>query len=160
VWAWLVPDLVEAARENAAIAEKRWVQAGYHLQHWFTTLASAEIGLYADDPEAALERLQSDWKRLFFVRQIQIVRVESSHLRGRLLLALARKKDDSKLVELARRDAQSLEREGTPWTLAFGRSLSAATASFTDPTRSLAIVREVEGQFEMLDMKLYAAVAR
>jgi len=160
IWAWLGPDEVEAARQQVQIAESQWVQAGYHLQHWYTTMARAEVDLYADTPSESLARLAGEWKKLLFLRKIQYTRIEVWYLRARLSLACARKKFEPALLALVRADASSILHEGAHWGIALGRLLLACAASFDDTELSLRLLRELEGQFDALDMKLHQEVVR
>jgi serine/threonine protein kinase len=164
-WAWLGPDQPELALEQVQLAERRWSADGYYLQHWYTTQAFGEVALYRDDPEPAFRRLQSEWKRMFVIRhKIQFTRGEILILRGRLALALARKKADRSYLELAGKDAQALLRENAPWIKAHGRLMQASVDSFgndaQDKERTLRALEQVEGQFDVVDMLLMAAVTR
>ncbi|MEY4509520.1 MAG: hypothetical protein RLZZ450_1642 [Pseudomonadota bacterium] len=160
IWAWLGPDQVETARQQVEIAGTQWVQAGYHLQHWYTTMARAEVDLYAGTPADSLARLADEWKKLLFLRKIQYTRLEVWYLRGRLLLASALNAFDAGLLERAREDARSMLKEGAHWGNALGRLLLAGAASFDDLELSLRLLRELEGQFDALDMRLHYEVVR
>jgi serine/threonine protein kinase len=159
-WAWLGPDRPDEARRQAQLAEGQWNQAGYHLQHWYTTQALGEIDLYLDAVEASKTRLDAEWKRMFFLQQIQHTRIEMWYLRARVLLATARRAFDPALLKAARADANRLRKERTLWSGALSRLLLACAASFETPNEALAILQEVEGQFDVIDMRLHAAVAR
>lgn len=160
IWAWLGPDQLEAAREQVAIAATQWVQAGYHLQHWYTTMARAEVDLYAGTPADSLARLASEWKKLVFLRKIQYTRLEVWYLRGRLSLSSALIVFSAGLLESVRDDAQSMLKEGAHWGNALGRLLLACAASFDDVELSFRLLRELEGQFDALDMRLHCEVVR
>lgn len=159
-WAWLGPDQPDTARQQVGIAEQQWAQDGYHLQHWYATLAYGEIDLYTGAPELAWKRLNAEWRALFFLRMIQHTRCEALYLRARLALALASQRDDPKLLARARRDARSLVREGVGWALAFGRLIEASCLAFSAPVKAAAALREVEGMFDALDMTIFALACR
>jgi eukaryotic-like serine/threonine-protein kinase len=158
-WAWLGQDAPHLAREQVAIAERQWSQAGYHLQHYYTTHALVDIGLYEGNVDALWERIQSEWSSAFFVRQIQHARVELTCMRARVALTLAAQTGRNVYLEQARADARALVREGAPWTLALGRLVEAGVLTFEDRGRSASLLKEVEGQFEAVDMKLHAQAA-
>ncbi|HEX5656724.1 MAG TPA: AAA family ATPase, partial [Polyangiales bacterium] len=160
IWAWLGPDQVDEAYRQVKIAEDQWNQEGYHLQHWYTTQALAEVDLYADQPARSLERLNREWKQLLFLRKIQYTRIEVWHTRARLSIALARQGDRKKLLASAREDARAILREDVSWGFAIGRLMEACVASYTDVERTLALLRELEGQFDALDMRLHQEVVR
>lgn len=160
IWAWLGPDQVDEAQRQLMLAEQQWNQPGYQLQHWYTTQALAEVDLYMDQPSRSHERLLREWRQLWFLQRTQYTRIESWHTRARLALALARKGDRKKLLRAARADARSILREDVPWGFALGRLLEACAASFDAPERALATLRELEGQFDALDMNLHQQVSR
>jgi hypothetical protein len=151
---------VDAARQQVQIAEGQWVQAGYHLQHWYTTMARAEVDLYADTPGESLARLSGEWKKMLFLRKIQYTRIEVWYLRARLSLACARNKFEVALLAAVREDARSMVDEGAHWGVALGRLMLACAASFDETELSLRLLRELEGQFDALDMKLHQEVVR
>jgi hypothetical protein len=160
VWAWLGPDQVVEAYRQVRLAEEQWSQEGYDLQHWYTTQALAEVDLYADQPMRSLERLQREWGRLSFLRKTQYTRIEIWHTRARLSLAAARKGERKPLLRAARADARAILREDVAWGFAVGRLLEACAASFDDAERALARLRELDGQFDALDMRLHQEVVR
>ncbi len=160
IWAWLGPDRPDEAYRQVQLAEAHWNQAGYQLQHWYTTHALAEVDLYTGQPQRSLARLNREWKQLFFLRRIQHTRIEIWNTRGRLSLAHARKGDRKQLLRSARADARAILREDVPWGFALGRLLEACAASFGDVEDALSILRELEGQFDALDMRLHVEVVR
>jgi serine/threonine protein kinase len=157
-WAWLGPDQPQVAREQVAIAERQWSQDGYHLQHYYTTQALADIALYEGNVEEVWQRIRREWPPSFFVRQIQHARTEITNMRARVALGLAVQTRSTEFVKQAAADARGLVREGMPWTLALGRLLEACALSFERPEVCAQLLKEVEGQFEALDMKLHAMV--
>jgi hypothetical protein len=160
-WAWLGPDQPDVALEQVTLADKRWVRDGYSLQHWYTTQAIGEVGLYRGEFEEAAARVAREWKPMFLIRhKIQFTRAEILFLRGRLNLALARKQGDKAPLSAVRADAEALLKERTPWIVAQGELLLACIASFDDVPRALERLAEADSRFEAADMKLYAAVCR
>ncbi|HEY6876669.1 MAG TPA: hypothetical protein VI299_01570, partial [Polyangiales bacterium] len=95
-----------------------------------------------------------------FIRQLQFARIEILYTRARLCLALARKRDRTKMLAAARRDANAILKEDVPWGFALGRLLLACAASFDDAALSLSLVEELQGQFDALDMRLFQEVVR
>ena len=159
-WAWLGLDQPDEARRQVQLAEGLWNQAGYHLQHWYTSQALAEVELYGGKAEASKVRLDAEWKRMFFLQQIQHTRIEMWYLRSRVLIALAREAFDPQLLEAACADANRLLKERTLWSGAFGRLLLACVESFRSPDTAVSMLKEVEGQFDVIDMRLHVAVTR
>jgi serine/threonine protein kinase len=159
IWAWLGPDQLEEARRQVGLAERAWQVADYNLQHWYTTYAVAEIDLYADQPARSLERIASEYPKLFFLRQIQYTRTEIWFTRARLSLAQARKTGQRELIAFARSDARALMKTAL-WGRALGRLLFACAASFDAPGEAIEQLQKVEGLFDALDMPLMRDVAR
>jgi eukaryotic-like serine/threonine-protein kinase len=160
-WAWLGTDQPDLALEQVRIAERRWSADGYYLQHWYTTQAFGEVALYRDDVEEAWQRMAREWKRMLVIRhKIQFTRAEILILRARLALALAKKKGDPSFLVAASKDAEALLRERAPWIRAHGRLVQASVDSFGDSERARRTLEQVEGQLEVVDMLLMAAVAR
>jgi serine/threonine protein kinase len=160
-WAWLGPDQPDLALEQVRIAERRWSADGYYLQHWYTTQAFGEVALYRDDVDEAWQRIGREWKRMLVIRhKIQFTRAEILILRARLALALAKKRGDASFLKAASKDAQALLRERAPWIRAHGRLLQASVDSFDNEERARKTLEQVEGQLDIVDMLLMAAVAR
>ena len=115
---WLVRDDPEGARAEVARTEARWSNRGYFLAHFWCFIAAAQIDLYTGDPARALERITAEWPRLsqsLMLRSIQIVRVESLHVRARAALALAARpgiqRERERLLRAAAADADRLADE-------------------------------------------------
>jgi serine/threonine protein kinase len=162
----LASDDIEGARAAAATAMAMWSQQGFHHQHWDNLLAEATIDLYAGDPATAWARVQRTWKplRKSLLLMIQLTRIEATHLRGRVALALACTRvgaERRRLLKEAQAMARRLWRERMAWStplaalldsgirLARGDELGARTA-LTDAVRG----------FDAADMGLWAACAR
>jgi hypothetical protein len=162
-WAWLGPDQPDAALEQVRIADKRWVRDGYSLQHWYTTQAIGEVGLYRGEVAEAAARVAREWKAMFVIRhKIQFTRAEILFLRARLSLALARERQNarSELLEAVVLDARALLKEPTPWIRAHGHLLLACAASFDDEALAAVRLAEAESRFIASDMKLMALISR
>jgi serine/threonine protein kinase len=159
-WAWLAKNDCPQARHELETAERQWNAQSYQLQHWYITLSIGQLALYEDAPEAAWERLERDWKQMFFLRQIQHTRIEIWFLRARLALALSVRRSDKQLLASASRDARRIAAERAPWTLALSRLIQACGASFESRSDAIGLFRQAEGQFDVLQMRLLAAVAR
>ena len=159
-WAWLGKNDCAQARNELETAERQWNVQSYQLQHWYITLSIGQLALYEDAPEAAWERLERDWKQMFFLRQIQHTRIEIWFLHARLALALSSRRADKQPVATAKRDARRIVAERAPWTLALSRLIEACAASFESRTEAVVLFQQAEGQFDVLQMRLMAAVAR
>lgn len=159
-WAFLGKDEPEVAREEMLTAERIWLQAPYQLFHYYALQSFVDISLYQDEPEAAFERLQREWRPMLLVRKIQLCRVEAHYMRARLALCLAAKHGDKKLLKQVRRDADALAKESAPWARAIAEMLHALLVSFD--AREAASPRLVQAAeaLQQSDMHLLAACAR
>ncbi len=162
----LASDDVEGARAAAATAMAMWSQQGFHHQHWDNLLAEATIDLYADDPATAWARVQRTWKplRKSLLLMIQLTRIEATHLRGRVALALACRRvgdERQRLLKEAQAMARRLQREKMAWSTPLAALLDSGIrlARGDEPGARAALVEAARG-FDAADMALWAACAR
>ncbi len=168
---WLARDDPDGAAAEVKRTEERWSHRGYFLAHFWCFIARAQIDLYAGDPRSALARVKDEWPRLsqsLMLRSIQIVRVESIHVRARASLALAchdgagpHAPGRERLLRDASDDAAALVGEKIPYATPLATLVRAGVAAARGEHAVAA--REVADAitgFEAGDMKLYAAVAR
>jgi len=89
--AWLAEGRAEEARLDLERAAWQPPRGGYHLQHYYELESRIELALFEDRGADALEAYAADFDRLSrsLLVRIQIVRVISTWLRGRLALAAA-----------------------------------------------------------------------
>jgi hypothetical protein len=152
----LAQDEPARAREELAAVMGKWSRSGYHVQHMNQLFDECRIDLYEGKVRSAWERLSRDWQSLEQSRllMVQQVRVFVLHLRASCALALARAEGETKLLDVARRDAKTLQREGAKWATALGLLLEAAVSPDPVPLlrRGLELCRKTA-------MHLYAAAA-
>lgn len=162
-WAWLAPDQLGIAREQVALAEREWVQEGYHLMHYYRLLSRTEIALYDGSPEAceaAWTELSQQWKPMALLRKIQTCRVQALYMRARIALQLYTTKGDPKLLRAAQADGKALRSEhSSPWADALGQLVLACAASFASRGAALMLLREAQTAFASEQLALYAAAA-
>jgi eukaryotic-like serine/threonine-protein kinase len=165
---WLARGDPEGARVEVTRTEERWSNRGYFLAHFWCFIASAQIDLYAGDPRRALGRVEAEWPRLtqsLMLRSIQIVRVESHHVRARALLALAAAEGDRGRRERLLREGASDADQLADEKLAYATPLAALVRAGIAATRgerggaATQLAAAIAG-FEAADMLLYAAVTR
>lgn len=160
-WAWLGIDDPDVADAQVDIAERDWTPPGYQFQHWHMLFSRSEIDLYRATPQRSFERLSQEWGRARFLRQVQGVRADMRYTRARLALALvagSQKRTD--LIRMAITDGRALVAERVPWIQALGRLVLAGAASHSDVSMASQMFEEVEKEFEAVDMRLHAQVAR
>jgi serine/threonine protein kinase len=163
---WLAADDPDRARTEVIEALKAWPQEGFHLQHYTSLLALAQIELYTGDAEVADKHVMGQWPALesSMLLRIQVLRIEAVYLRARTALATATfssEKKKERLLGIAQELARRLAKEKIQWSEPLVLLLRAAIANqrgdFALATANLS--EAVEG-FELSDMGLYAAASR
>ena len=68
-----------------------WPRKGFHLQHYSSLVALAQIELYTGDYEIAWKHIEVQWRPLekSMLLRIQGLRIDAMQLRARLALASA-----------------------------------------------------------------------
>jgi serine/threonine protein kinase/tetratricopeptide (TPR) repeat protein len=177
---WLAADDADKARAEVIEALKAWPHEGFHLQHYSSLLALAQIELYTGDAEVAWKHLEGQWPALdaSMLLRIQVLRIEAMHLRARTAIAVAAITGDREKLNVAEQLARKIEKEKMSWGRPFASLLRAAIAQqrarvgrsassgarFNDEvagssTCKTLLAEAVQG-FDESDMRLYAAAAR
>jgi serine/threonine protein kinase/tetratricopeptide (TPR) repeat protein len=160
---WLAADDPDRARAEVIEALKAWPHEGFHLQHYSSLLAQAQIELYTGDADVAWKHIVGQWGALenSMLLRTQVLRIEATYLRARALLATALSNRDRDKLSLAENLAHKIENENMAWAKPFAGVVQSAVAyqrsQHTEATTLLAAA--VEG-FERMDMRLYAAGSR
>jgi eukaryotic-like serine/threonine-protein kinase len=163
---FLVAGDPAVARRRADEALAPWKNESFQLAHYLHLVAHCQIDLYAERPEATLERLEREWRRvqLSMSLQVQNFRVTLRHVRGRAAIASAlRQKSRRKrmrLLDRARVDAKSIAADDVAWAMPLARSLEGGIAAANDdvPLASRHLAAAAAG-FRDLDMLLHATSA-
>ncbi len=162
--AWLQLDQFDEAVR--ALAQTSWEPpaGGYHLQHWYELKSQCEIEIYQRTGETTLATVRDGFDALerSLLRRLQIVRMESSWMWGRLAVVDAERGVDADAA-LARVD--SLARWMAGRDVSFGRVwsrlLQAGSAHLRgDDAAAVASLRAAARLADEVPMKLYAAAAR
>jgi serine/threonine protein kinase/tetratricopeptide (TPR) repeat protein len=163
---WLAADDPDRARAEVIEALKVWPQSDFHLQHYCSMHALAQIELYTGDAEVAWKHLKVQWKafRKSLIMRLQLLRVEGWHLQARTALATAlfsNAKKRALLYRIATRIARRIEREKMPWSDPFAALIRAAVATGrNEPERAASLLSDALAGFELADLALYAAASR
>ena len=160
---WLAADNPDKARAEVIEALKAWSHEGFHLQHYVSLHALAQIELYTGDVEVAWKHIEGQWGALAdsLLLRVPMVRVEAMQLRARAALAASQAHHDAGKLRLAEKMAGKIEKVHISWSKPFAtliRASIAAQRGQTDEAKTL-LSQAVLG-FENVDMRLYAAVAR
>jgi hypothetical protein len=88
----LAADDPTRARDEVISAMITWPRTGFHLQHYSSLVALAQIEMYTGDYEVARKHIEGQIKALekSMLLRIQGLRIDALHIRGRLALASAR----------------------------------------------------------------------
>jgi serine/threonine protein kinase/tetratricopeptide (TPR) repeat protein len=164
---WLAADDPERARMEVIEALKIWPREGFHLQHYSSMLAMAQIELYTDDAEVAWKHVKGQYKALkkSLLLRTQVLRVDSMYLQARTALAAGvhanRSSERERLLKAAERMAGSIAKERMPWSDPLVPLILAPIANYHgDASRAAALLSEAVQGFDQMDMRLRAMAAR
>lgn len=160
---WLAADDPDRARDEVIAALTTWPRRGFHLQHYSSLVALAQIELYTGDYEVAWKHIEGQVKALekSMLLRIQGLRIEAMYLRARLALASATGSERERRLQIAESLAKSIASEDMPWSNPLGNLIDAGLARRCgDDSQAAALVAQAIEGFEAADMKLYAATAR
>lgn len=120
---WLLRDEPERARHELDEAMKPWSSHGYHVQHWYELIARTQIDLYTGAAGEAWDRMLRTWSALASsgLLHLQHARIVAMHLKARAAIANAATRtggERDQLLEVARRCARRVWREGDGWNRA------------------------------------------
>ena len=162
---WLARDDADGARRQIAEAMGGWSQQGFHLQHYYTLHAETDIDLYRGDVRAAQLRVADEWPRLArsLLLRVQLVRINSTHVRARSLIARATAESGSlqrSLLRQAERDARRLAREKLGWADGDAELIRAGIANTRgDRDETVRRLRSARERLLASDMRMHAAAA-
>ncbi len=161
---WLAADDPNRARAEVIEGLKAWPHQGFHLQHYSSMLAQAQIELYTGDNEVAWKHIEGQWKALedSMLMRIQVLRIEAMHLQARAALAsAANSREKEQRLRAAEKLAQSIAKEGVPWATPFVFLVRAAVAHQRgDHSKTAGLLSQAIEFFDLADIDLYEAVAR
>jgi eukaryotic-like serine/threonine-protein kinase len=160
---WLATDDPDRARDEVIAAMTQWPREGFHLQHYTSLVALAQIELYTGDFEVAWKHMDQQVKPLekSLLLRTQGLRIDMLHLRARLALASAFGRDRNERLRIAGNCADRIAREDMAWSNPLAHFTYAALAKQRgDTSRAEALTMKAVEGFEAADMALYAAAAR
>jgi tetratricopeptide (TPR) repeat protein len=160
---WLAADDPDRAREEVIAALTTWPRKGFHLQHYTALVALTQIELYTGDTEVGWRHIEGQIKPLerSMLMRFQGLRIEATHLRGRLALASATGKDRESRFRTAEKMAQQLTNEGMRWSDPLAALIRAGLArSHGDDRMAIEMASLAIEGFESVGMNLYAMAAR
>ena len=149
---WLAADDPDRARNEVIAAMTMWPREGFHLQHYTSLVALAQIELYTGDTEVAWKHIEGQLKPLekSMLLRTQGLRIDALNLRER-----------NRRLRIAEVTADQIARENMPWSNPLAGLIHAALAKQSgDISRAEALALQAVSGFEAADMALYAAAAR
>jgi len=160
---WLAADDPDKARAFVIEALQSWTHEGFHLQHYNSLHALAQIELYTGDPEVAWKHLQGQWPALedSLLLRTPAVRVEALQLRARTALASSQANRDRSKLRLVEKLARKIEKVNMSWSKPFA-NLARATVAYqrSENEKAIILLKEALQGFEAAEMSLHAAVVR
>jgi len=160
---WLAADDPDKARAEVIEALKAWPHEGFHLQHYSSLLAQAQIELYTGDADVAWKHIAGQWHALenSMLLRTQVLRIEATYLRARAALATSLQNGDRDKLSFAERLAHKIEKENMSWAKPFAVVVRAAVAHQRGQnTEATTLLAAAGDGFERADMRLYAAASR
>jgi hypothetical protein len=160
---WLAADDPDKARAEVIEALKAWSHEGFHLQHYVSLHALAQIELYTGDAEVAWKHVEGQWQALedSMLLRIPAVLVEAMQLRARAAVASNAVARDERKLRLAEKLARKMEKVDMSWSKPFATLIRAAVAhQRAEPELAATLLSQGVVGFERADMRLYAAAAR
>ena len=160
---WLAGDDPDRARDEVIAAMTTWPRKGFHLQHYSSLVALAQIELYTGDYEVAWKHIEAQWRPLekSMLLRIQGLRIDAMQLRARLALASAFGKERERRLKMAKGLADKIERENMGYANPLATLIRAGLAKQQgDVASALALTEKALKDFEAADMRLYAVAAR
>jgi eukaryotic-like serine/threonine-protein kinase len=160
---WLAADDPDRARDEVIAALTTWPREGFHLQHYSSLVALAQIELYTGDYEVAWKHIEGQVKPLVksLLLRIQGLRIEAMHLRARLALASSFGAQRNPRLQIAEKLAEKIAHEQMPWSNPLSLMIRAALACRRDDDATAAsLTSKAIEEFEASNMRLYAAAAR
>jgi serine/threonine protein kinase/tetratricopeptide (TPR) repeat protein len=160
----LCADAPERAQLIVEEAMRHWPQREFLFPHYNELWSRAQIYLYRGDCEQARHLVESRWRSLSgsMLTRIQVIRVESLHLRARVALAcVGERSGDHPAFKLALRVAKQIERENMPWSNPFA-ALLRATVARRRGNRDLTaeLLHVANAGFGLTNMELYQMATR
>ena len=160
---WLAADDPDRARDEVIAAMTSWPRKGFHLQHYTSLVALAQIEVYTGDYEVAWKHIEGQLKPLekSMLLRIQGLRIDAMQLRGRLALASAFGENRVARIKIAAAVAGQIARENMIYADPYAALIRAGIAHRRgDLDSAVTLLEKALKEFEAADMTLYAVVTR
>jgi hypothetical protein len=160
---YLCLDRPQDARNEIEIAMNRWTGQGFSFQHWQALYHRSLIDLYEGKGQNGYERFVATQPKLrssFVLMGLQLIRIMALDVQGRLALAAAVEAGQpaSKLVQVALKAAQQIERENMRWAKPLAQCIRAGVARLRgQKAEEQELLRAGCESANAVDLSLYAA---
>jgi len=164
---WLAQDDPDTAeRYLASVAANRpreeTFAKSFHFPQFVELFARSQLDIYRGRGVESWTRVQDlrpDHAR--WMSRVQLVRIESRHLRARCGLAAAAETGDKHILAEVQREADLIFAERMPWSLPLAESLRAGVYAVQGRVeQSRALFESAVRNFEKVEMSLFAAAAK
>jgi serine/threonine protein kinase/tetratricopeptide (TPR) repeat protein len=161
---WLADDDPNRARQEVIEALQAWPHQGFHLQHYNSLSAMAQVMLYTNDGPVAWKHFNQQWPLMksSILLRIQVLRLEAKYMLARCALAAAEQgMETEKLLAVAERVAQQIAREKVKWSMPYVSLIRAGIAGIRNHSETAAdFLKAAAENFQAVDMSLYSTTAR
>jgi hypothetical protein len=140
-----------------------WPREGFHLQHYTSLVALAQIELYTGDFEVAWKHIEGQLKPLekSMLLRLQVLRIDAMQIRGRLALASAVGKQREERLQIAASVANQIARENIGYAHPYAKLIQAGVAHRRgDDAASVTLLAQAGEEFAAADMNVFAVAAR
>jgi len=160
---WLAADDPDRARDEVIAAMTSWPRKGFHLQHYTSLVALAQIEVYTGDYEVAWKHIEGQLKALekSMLLRIQGLRIDAMQVRGRLALASAFGEHRAARLKIAEAVAHRIAHENMIYANPYAALIRAGIAHRRgDVDSAVTLLEKALKEFKTADMTLYAVVTR
>ncbi|HEY0407395.1 MAG TPA: protein kinase [Pyrinomonadaceae bacterium] len=161
---WLAADDPTRARAEVIDALREWPHQGFHLQHYSSLSAMAQIMLYTNDGPVAWKHFSQQWSQMksSVLLRIQVLRVEANYLLARCALAAAEQSAERpRLLRIAERIAGQIKRERVKWAAPYVPLILAGVSGLRGQHAPAAtFLKAAADGFDAVEMSLNATIAR
>jgi hypothetical protein len=163
--AWLATNQPDEGRLLAAEAISPFPPGSFQSPHYAHSMTVSRIELYEGNVDGAFQRIEAAWPRLRGnqMLRMQMFRVELTHLRASVTLAMAAKANGNRnrLLRFVDKEAQRLAKEDHPCARPLASLLQAGLLSIRDrKAEARTAFQEAAQHCDTAGLGLYAAAAR
>jgi hypothetical protein len=161
---WLAADDVDQARWHTREAARHWPATSYHQQRFFVLVGAVHADLYAEDYDAAWQRMSQELKpfRRSFVGKTLLYDAIWSDLLARVALGCLRTQPKSrKMARVVDRCITRLSRRKRRWSTALAHLLSAQRSLLgNNQADAMVLLQQAVSGLAATEMAFHTAAAK